>query len=224
MTGEDLGTNDVDNGVNDLLSKAYDVTTYTDPVIRYYRWYSNDAGANPGIGIWAVRISSDGGATWKDIEQTHEANASWKPMVFRIKDYVELSDKFKIKFSASDSVVDKQSLVEAAVDDFEILEIDKSLVGVEHAEALPARLDLEQNYPNPFNPSTTIAFSLPEAAAARISIYSPLGMLVSVPVNGMVPAGRHSLRFDARGLPSGVYTCELLSGGRRLTRAMVVMK
>ena len=227
-TADGPGLDDMDDGYTNLFTKNYDITNYREPVLRYFRWYSNDQGNNPGADFWTVRISSDGGATWKEIENTNKADASWQPHVFRLRGLVALTDKFQVQFSGSDSMSIHRSspgsLVEAAVDDFELLDVNQSLINDVRDEALPTQIALEQNYPNPFNPSTTIAWSLPAAMDVRVSIYPPLGTLLSVPVDARQNAGRHTIAFDAATLPSGVYTCELLAGGMRLMRTMVVMK
>ena len=44
--------------------------------------------------------------------------------------------------------------------------------------------DLFQNYPNPFNPSTTLRFSIPEAAEVSLDVYDILGRRVTQLVNG----------------------------------------
>jgi hypothetical protein len=219
-----LGEQDVDEGYTNLKTRVIDLSTMQEPVLRYYRWYSNDAGANPGIAAWLVRVSGDGGLTWKEIENTHAADAAWRPKVFRIRDLMEPTDNFVVEFVASDSVMDKQSLVEAAVDDFEILDINPALVGISTDAASPREFALEQNYPNPFNPATTISFALPESGRARIMVYSPLGVLLGIIVDGEFTAGAHKTQFDASKLPSGSYTYVLETQAGRLSRCMVVLK
>ena len=95
---------------------------------------------------------------------------------------------------------------------------------VEAAETLPARVTLEPNYPNPFNPATTIVFNLPSAAPVRLSVYDALGRRVAVPVDGPLPAGRHTVVFDAGGLAGGLYLYRLETPGRTLARTMMLLK
>jgi hypothetical protein len=65
--------------------------------------------------------------------------------------------------------------------------------------------NLRQNYPNPFNPSTTISFSMPEAANVKLTIINMLGQVVAELINGSLSAGEHSFNFNAGNLPSGTY-------------------
>jgi Zn-dependent metalloprotease len=220
--GSGLGTNDVDDGETILTSKTYDVTSMIQPVLRYFRWYSNDAGATPGTDYWTVQISEDGGSNWEFLERTMESDASWKPKVFVLDEIVNLTADLKIMFTAADN--GEGSLVEAAVDDFEILDINLSLVGVEDGAALPLDLRLEQNYPNPFNPTTTISYSIPKTAAVRLSVFNGLGELVRTVVDRTQQAGRHSVAFDASDLPSGLYLYELRTGDTRLSRKMMLLE
>ncbi len=71
--------------------------------------------------------------------------------------------------------------------------------------AAPLAFSLEQNYPNPFNPVTTIRFGLAMAVNVNLTIYDILGRRVAVLVNERMGAGVHDVRFDGRGLSSGVY-------------------
>mgnify|MGYP001171343750 FL=1 len=70
---------------------------------------------------------------------------------------------------------------------------------------LPSEPFLDQNYPNPFNPTTTIEYVLPKSGFARLTVQNVLGQEVASLLNGFQGAGRHSVRFVADGLPSGVY-------------------
>ena len=89
---------------------------------------------------------------------------------------------------------------------------------------LPDRFELTGNYPNPFNPQTTIAFSMPEAAAVRLTVYDLLGRRVALLVDGNLAAGRHEVRFDAANLPSGQYLYRLSTPKGDFTKLMMLLK
>jgi hypothetical protein len=110
--------------------------------------------------------------------------------------------------------------------DFYALEIGEPTA----APATPAlRFGLEAAYPNPFNPATTLAFSLPAAGPARLSIHDAAGRLVKRLVTGVLPAGRHEVLWtgrDDRGAPaaSGLYLVRLEAGGRMAARKILLAK
>jgi hypothetical protein len=83
---------------------------------------------------------------------------------------------------------------------------------------------LDQNYPNPFNPSTTIRFSLPEAARVSLKIFTLLGEEVATLVSGDLQAGQHSARWDAAEIPSGVYFYRLQAGQFTETKKLVLLR
>lgn len=97
-------------------------------------------------------------------------------------------------------------------------------VDVEDERALPAAFALDQNYPNPFNPSTQIRFSLPKAGHARLEVFDMLGRSVGVLVDDDLPAGSHSVQFDASTIASGLYLYRLSSRSKSQTRSMMVVK
>ena len=88
---------------------------------------------------------------------------------------------------------------------------------------------LGQCYPNPFNPSTTISFTLGEAARVRLSIYDVSGRLVRELTNDRRGAGQYSEIWDGtdhsgRGVSSGVYFYRLEAGSFIETRKMVLLR
>ena len=99
-----------------------------------------------------------------------------------------------------------------------------SATDVEEDEARPEAFVLAQNYPNPFNPSTRIAYRLPRASAVTLEVYDVLGRTVATLAEGLRPAGQHTARFDASGLPSGIYLYRLRAGAVVRTRTMLLAK
>ncbi len=74
--------------------------------------------------------------------------------------------------------------------------------------------------PNPFNPRTAIHYAVAAPGTVRLRIYDPRGRLVRTLVDGVAPAGRHSVVWDGadargRAVASGVYVVELESGAGR---------
>jgi lysophospholipase L1-like esterase len=88
----------------------------------------------------------------------------------------------------------------------------------------PLVFALEQNYPNPFNPSTEIAFILEQAGIVSLRVYDLLGREIAVLQDGWQDAGIHQVRFNAAGLPSGMYVYQLRAGGQAAVRRMLLMK
>lgn len=91
-------------------------------------------------------------------------------------------------------------------------------------QSVPDDFLLYQNYPNPFNPTTTIRFALPAENYVTVRVYDLLGRLIAPLVNETLPAGIHTVTFDAKGLPSGLYISVLTSGGRRLATKLLLLK
>ena len=90
--------------------------------------------------------------------------------------------------------------------------------------SLPSAFTLSQNYPNPFNPVTAIAFTLPQAANVKLEVYNVTGQLVDQILNGLMPTGSHTIRWEAGSRSSGVYVYRLTAGGFVQARKMVLLK
>ncbi len=80
------------------------------------------------------------------------------------------------------------------------------------------RIALARPVPNPARQATTISFTSPRDADARIEVYDTTGRRVRVLVDGRLLRGRHSLRWDLRdeqrgAVPAGVYLVRAQVGG-----------
>ncbi len=89
---------------------------------------------------------------------------------------------------------------------------------------VPEDISLQQNYPNPFNPSTEISFSNVKPGYVILKVYNVLGQRVVTLVDGYMPAGYHSVVWDAGRYPSGTYIYRLVIGSRAVTRKMLLLK
>jgi hypothetical protein len=90
--------------------------------------------------------------------------------------------------------------------------------------SVPDSWGLNHNYPNPFNPSTTIGFQLPAGNHVQLKVYNMIGQEIATLVDESRAAGAYTVRFDASGLPSGVYLYRLTSGSFTETKTMELVK
>jgi cyanophycinase len=104
--------------------------------------------------------------------------------------------------------------------------LDGSVTAVRAEPGLPADFNLEQNYPNPFNPTTNIKFEIPNYHLAFVSlkVYDLLGREVAVLVNGSLPAGTHTVRFEGSRFATGVYVYRLQVGTIAHSRTMILLR
>ena len=79
------------------------------------------------------------------------------------------------------------------------------IVANEGGASLPTALTLAGNAPNPFRGETELRYALPATGAVTLRVYDVLGREVAVVDAGVQAAGPAAVRFDGRGLASGVY-------------------
>lgn len=96
--------------------------------------------------------------------------------------------------------------------------------GIDDRNNLPKDFVLEQNYPNPFNPITTINFSLPKSSRVKLVVYTINGEYVTTLIDEFIPAGNHSIKFDAEGLSSGTYIYKFTADNFTSSKKMILLK
>ena len=165
-----IGANDVDAGKTTLVSPVMDLSSYTNPVMTYWRWYANApaSGANPASDWWQVEVSNDGGANWQFLENTLQQDISWRRMAFRVADVIEPTDAFQMRFIASDSTtigeyLDGGSLIEAALDDIILYDLAEPENVSEVASSSVA------GFPNPARELTTTTGWMPGSTVRAFS-------------------------------------------------------
>lgn len=99
-----------------------------------------------------------------------------------------------------------------------------TLLAVPNDPTHPQTFQLLQNYPNPFNPATQISYFLPDAEYASLIVYDLLGRSVRTLVQEVQQPGSHTVTWDARDLPSGMYFCRLHAGHSLATIKLLLMR
>lgn len=232
VTGADAGSAagsfDIDGGKTTLFSPLLALSGMDRPVIKYYKWYTNDKGAAPNQDTWEVDISNNGGKTWTPVENSKRSTTEWEKFQFFVNDYVTSSDSVMLRFVASD--LPPGSLVEALLDDFEVLAVSAvTAVHQSNPPHLPRQFLLEQNYPNPFNPSTFVKFQMPHAARVTLQVFNTLGQRIKLLLEKDMPAGYHQVSWDGKDeqgkkAASGIYFYEMRAGDFRAVGKMFLIQ
>jgi hypothetical protein len=159
----------------------------------------------------AIAISTNGGSTWVDWSQGLMADWTFSGLALKPPYLWALRGFFGNAYRRPLS--------------------DLATWVAEGTGAAPDDFQLFQNYPNPFNPVTVIRYSVggirvqeSGVGSVKLAIYDVLGREIALLVNGSKGVGSHEVRFDASGLPGGVYLYRLKANGRELTRMMVYAK
>lgn len=222
--GDPFGTADVDGGRTILLGPTFDATVVASPMLRYWRWFSNDAGPNGGSDSLYVQLSNNNGATWVNIETVRVTNAAWTEVTVPIATYRTPTTTMRLRFTVADRGND--STVEAAIDDISMFGATSGATDV----AAPARVTrLLPNVPNPFNPTTRLRFELETAGATQLRVFDVRGRLVRALVNGWQPAGAQERVWNGRderghAVASGAYFVRLEHGDRTLSQRVMLVR
>lgn len=197
----DYNSADVANGRTVLVTPKFDLNGYINPVIEYYRWFSNDLGpSNRANDPWRVELRYANTVIPRVIENTYRGEREWRRKVFTIDEYFPgARDEVELRFIASDLVIPSasnngQSNVEALVDNFFIY--DAVTVGV---ETMPI-LHRAKIYPNPSDGLSMVEFS--KATNGVLSL-SDMSGKVLFKQNLDKNQSRYEIRTD--GLAPGVY-------------------
>jgi len=78
-------------------------------------------------------------------------------------------------------------------------------------------------YPNPSGGLTTIAYSLEQATAVKLSVYDVLGNQITVLYDGSSQAGEFNLQWDASALAQGIYYLKLETSSGTLTNKLQII-
>lgn len=140
LTANRAGNSDVDSGSVTLTSPLIDgsATGSDELVVSYYRWFSNDQGDAPETDPFVVEVSNNGGNSWTNLETVGptgaEVRGGWNWRSFRVRDTIALTNQMRFRFVASDA--NPQSVVEAAVDGFQVIRVGCQTTTVVNADSV----------------------------------------------------------------------------------------
>ena len=92
------------------------------------------------------------------------------------------------------------------------------------SKGLPIEFAIEAAYPNPFNQTATIRFCMPRAGTVCLVVHDLSGREVTVLQQGNMPAGWHSLAWDASDCSTGIYIVRLTAPESVSTRKMMLIR
>lgn len=104
----------------------------------------------------------------------------------------------------------------------EYLPVNPTLVMSERGNI--QQFNLLQNYPNPFNQTTTIKYQIPKMSFVILKVYDVLGNEITTLVNEEKQAGEYEIKFEPKGLQSGIYFYRIGTGNFVETKKMILMK
>ena len=217
---EDSTGMDIEVGYDDYYGEEYSDTSYfnwsatTDSLFLYYEsdyyyyYYYEDEADTMALGYMII-------------EDTLFASASFNPC--EDDGYESYEECFgDMDLPGFDELVD----VESFRVNQETVFTSTVLTSIEPTNGeLPEEFKLYAAYPNPFNPVTTIRFDVGSTShESTLRIYDVSGRNVATLINGQLQPGSYEVQWDARGFASGIYFSELISGTKRHTQKMVLLK
>jgi hypothetical protein len=105
--------------------------------------------------------------------------------------------------------------------------VASSLLDVEHPSGVPSStFALGQSYPHPATGSHPVSLPITvlKAGMLRVELYRSDGARVRTITSQWTENGVHTLQFDVRDLPAGVYVCSASMHGATVTRKLVVLR
>ncbi len=201
-----VGSADVDGGRTTIITAPLNFSGMEFPAVSYWRWFANSSGTNPRKDFWRVLISDDGGNVWTNVERTYEPDVSWRRNVIRIKDYKTNLSNIQFAFIANDSMVNGfngGSLVEAALDDFSIMDLAYP-TAISNVNSLQANV-----YPNPAKDIVTVQLAL---TAPQVD-YKLVDITGKAILNNSI-SNTKNFSISTKDISQGVYFLHLNANGK----------
>ena len=150
--GGGSGGDDVDNGYVKLTSPIFDLSDYTQPVIKYYQWFANGSGWSEADDSLNVYLSN-GIETVLISSTVAQLNNQWQEKNIVVSEYITPTSEMTFSVTVSDYAPNNH-LVEGAIDGFEIYEDTTGLVDLINDNVVVENVII---FPNPANEHIFVA-------------------------------------------------------------------
>jgi Secretion system C-terminal sorting domain len=186
---------------------SFDAETIEDKVIL--NWHTETEVKNYGFEVERSQMSDTGSqkTVWVDVGFLKGAGNSNSPKNYSFTDRPTGGTSFlyRIKQIDNDGKFSYSKIVDVNIQ-------------------VPKRFELFQNYPNPFNPSTRIDFEIPKSQNVEIKIYDVLGREITTLLSEYKKAGKYSVEFNGKNLPSGIYFYRIKTDNYIASKKMILIK
>ena len=202
--GGGIATNDdVDNGTATLISPVFDLTGYTDPYLRYQRWFydGSQSGNTPDDNFTVKLNNGSATVTLENITPAQAPTNRWTQKIFRISDYASLSNNMRLIIDVSDATAGNPNVVEGGLDKFEIKE--GMFLGVEDLEN---ELLQAVVYPNPSTGMVHVRYTISASEKIKLKVRNVIGEEI-ITDEALNSTGNFQLNLSAQ--PQGIYFISL---------------
>jgi hypothetical protein len=134
-----------------------------------------------------------------------------------------IGDSVKLKGVISDRM-DVNNGHYYAVEIFEFAAHSTTSIASDYNNNVAQQDILIGNYPNPFNAITTISFQLTASDFVQLTVYDIDGKQVAILYSGQMNLGKHSIRWDAKQIASGVYIYRLQGSQFNAAKKLILFK
>ncbi|MEN8118171.1 MAG: T9SS type A sorting domain-containing protein, partial [Bacteroidota bacterium] len=202
--------------------------------------YSNSCSSSVSVPIWSpglpdtLTVTANSPASVKLSDYVSDTETEFANLVFTVATIEPLNYSWSndtLTFSTNTTDINVESMVYITAENENggkstdsVWVVIDNVVGIGDINVLSGRNKLGQNYPNPFNNETLIFYELGESKNIDLAVYNLFGKKIATLFNGVKPAGSHMVKFNASGIPSGVYIYRLESDGYMLSKKMSLIK
>ena len=216
LASSPIYNSDVDGGRTTLQSPLINISGSLEPVVSYWRWYTNDQGSAPqSEDFWQTYISGDG-VNFIPVENILIPDHSWRRFAFRVSDYLPSATEITLRFVADDENI--ESVVESAVDDIEIYSknLNNGIASINTVDNLTV-------YPNPAATVLKVNLSLQRPENISFEVVNNLGQTVLTFQSDM-PEGKTVKNIDIQNLEGGMYYLIVKGKTDNLQKAFSVLR
>ncbi len=187
------------------------------PALRFWHWYSISTSDK---GELQIKV---GKGQWKTVAGPYVNSSSgiWSPVFVDLSAHADSTIQIAFHFTSDPGTSNISS--GWYIDDITI-DCVTGVSEISFEGDFAQSFALHQNHPNPFNPSTTISFDLPRASEVTLKIFDLVGHEVATLAEQMVQAGRYNFKWDASGMPGGVYFYRLQTEAFTQTRKLLLLR